>query len=451
MPELWDGSSEAGLNPLSIKSFDSNQVRGGTPYYYTGDIKDIFGQCSDSSGLGSKNICIINSPYYFGCPVGEKCEGSNIERDDIEEGKKSLQQIFAKSYGAWYWDTGTGKCDSKDPVEKKCTVDGEVCDPLNDPPGPCILSFGSCTGIEEVNECEGGIRDGENCTADPSCGVSGSCVSDVCQEGNRAGYSCEGDVTYKGGTETITADETCWFDYDVNNEIDVDDLLSARAQTRLNEIRTKSCKSVETGRVYCEGTIPYPNVICQDGARTLLDCAIPNNECKEIKVCSNDANKICENDPECKTGARYKRDDGWSDWSPLDMEGSNPEILGIEVDGKSADVTITKNGFVNLTFTTDVNDNQEPLVMYKVDWGDGETTVVSGVEMRDRPDINNPHSLYHLYDYWDLKNKNSQGVVGIDCGTPEECKITPSVKIKDNWGLESDLVLFSGKIIVKER
>ncbi len=58
--------------------------------------------------------------------------------------------------------------------------------------------------------------------------------------------------------------------------------------------------------------------------------------------------------------------------------------------------------------------------------------------MRDRPVDDNPHSLYHLYSYWDLKAKEASGAItSIDCTTvPGECRILgyPRVKVKDNWG-----------------
>jgi len=65
----------------------------------------------------------------------------------------------------------------------------------------------------------------------------------------------------------------------------------------------------------------------------------------------------------------------------------------IKVNNSEEDITINSNGFVNLTFNTDVDDEQLPLTTLAVDWGDGETTIVSGIEMRDRPSTDNPHSF----------------------------------------------------------
>lgn len=110
-----------------------------------------------------------------------------------------------------------------------------------------------------------------------------------------------------------------------------------------------------------------------------------------------------------------------------------PRINNIKANKIDAsDITISKNGLINLTFNTRVDSQQLPLVSYEVDWGDGETTLVSGVEMRDRPNPDNPHSLYHLYSYWDLRAKSGT-TPSIVCGAGQ-CSVKPRVKIKDNWG-----------------
>jgi len=122
-----------------------------------------------------------------------------------------------------------------------------------------------------------------------------------------------------------------------------------------------------------------------------------------------------------------------------------PQVLNIKVDGKNNNIEITGSDFVNLTFTTDVDEQQEPMIAYFVNWGDDETTSVAGVEMRDRPLEEKPHSLYHLYDYWDLKRKSAISGSGITCENScpaiycatfrgSYCRVQPKVWIKDNWG-----------------
>ncbi|MEK7097844.1 MAG: hypothetical protein AAB906_03290, partial [Patescibacteria group bacterium] len=123
---------------------------------------------------------------------------------------------------------------------------------------------------------------------------------------------------------------------------------------------------------------------------------------------------------------------------PADYCAIAPKVTNIKVASSTTASSITKTGFVNLTFNSTVDSQQLPLVMYAVDWGDNEKTTVSGVEMSDRQSADNPHSLYHLYDYWDLKAKNASGLGNITCSSDTDgsnyCSIQPKVQIKDNWG-----------------
>ena len=134
-------------------------------------------------------------------------------------------------------------------------------------------------------------------------------------------------------------------------------------------------------------------------------------------------------------------------------------VSNVKINNSASNVNLTKNGFVNLTFNSKADSNQLPLVMYAVDWGDGESTVVTGVEMRSRSNESNPHSLYHLYSYWDLKSKYNSGVVSISC-TADQCTVKPKVQIKDNWGWCNNSTsmndcgywqAFGGTVVVKEK
>jgi hypothetical protein len=170
---------------------------------------------------------------------------------------------------------------------------------------------------------------------------------------------------------------------------------------------------------------------------------------------------------------------------PNDLCGIKPLLYNIKVNGSSSDLNINDNQFVNLTFNSDVDSNQMPLTMYAVDWGDNEHSIVSGVEMNDKPNEENPHSFYHLYSYWDLKSmhavdQNFSGMTndiycgeagndavnfngidsGLDCIAKDCCVVQPKAKIKDGWGFcnnalngmpcpEGGYELFGGWIIIK--
>jgi len=102
--------------------------------------------------------------------------------------------------------------------------------------------------------------------------------------------------------------------------------------------------------------------------------------------------------------------------------------------------------FVNLKFTSLIDANQLPMTAYKIDWGDGETTTLSGVEIKDRPNIDNAHSLYHLYSYWDIIQKEGKSYFTGRFNSPSKCtgaacdandpyrEVTVKVQIRDKWG-----------------
>jgi len=187
------------------------------------------------------------------------------------------------------------------------------------------------------------------------------------------------------------------------------------------------------------------------------------------------------------SGSNYTRDDAAGSWGPPTGQCSGnsrpacsgndcyacpgttcdwcavaPGISSIKVNNVTgSNIQVAQNGFAILTFNSSVDSQQLPLVMFTVDWGDNEYTAVSGVEMRDRPNADNPHSMYHLYSYWDLKAKREvdQGpeeentvfcgdadsqptnfaaaasASGVTCPSERNCCVVkPRIKIKDNWG-----------------
>ncbi len=126
---------------------------------------------------------------------------------------------------------------------------------------------------------------------------------------------------------------------------------------------------------------------------------------------------------------------------PGDFCANPPIIDNIKVNAVEAgNVNLYSSQFANLTFTSQVDSQQLPLIMYAIDWGDDEQTIVSGVEMRGRPNSDNPHSLYHLYSYWDLKAKANRDGSDVDCSIDGagKCMVQPKIKIKDNWGWCND-------------
>ncbi len=135
----------------------------------------------------------------------------------------------------------------------------------------------------------------------------------------------------------------------------------------------------------------------------------------------------------------------------VDNNYNNSDGNNIKVNGEIRDIEINVSNFINLTFNSVIDSQQLPLVMYAVDWSDGNKSVISGVEMRDRPG-ERVHSLYHLYNYWDLQGKDDNED-SITCGTDDQqrdyCTVVPKVKLKDNWdwcnGPENNATELSGR------
>lgn len=132
---------------------------------------------------------------------------------------------------------------------------------------------------------------------------------------------------------------------------------------------------------------------------------------------------------------------------PNDYCAVPPRVENIKIDKNSgANLCLRNNSFINLTFNSVLDSQQQPLVAYEIDWGDDDTNSVSGLSMQARPNPDNPHSFHHLYGYWDLKAKDS-ALASVECAgsggavftaiCPADspcCALQPKIQIKDNWG-----------------
>jgi hypothetical protein len=221
--------------------------------------------------------------------------------------------------------------------------------------------------------------------------------------------------------------------------------------------------SVVTGSFYgtCQNTGDlcfHVNGITTTGTTTAYDlnkadCVTSAGTCNQVDFSGNAIDKLKLLFAKSygawswnSTNSRYEVDNSVSWDLPTTICSSNPRanasdfcailpfVSNIKVNSSAVNVTLTKNGFINLTFNSKADSNQLPLTMYAIDWGDGEKTTVTGVEMRDRPNPDVPHSMYHLYSYWDLKAKASQGGLSNGSCGATSCSVTPRVQIRDNWG-----------------
>lgn len=137
-----------------------------------------------------------------------------------------------------------------------------------------------------------------------------------------------------------------------------------------------------------------------------------------------------------------------------------PTVKNVSVNGKcpadscpQGDFIIHKSGFVELVFNSSVDPNHRPLVAISIDWRNGDVDNISGVQLTDRSDPDNPHKSSHMFDYWTLKAK-SASYPGVTCSDAENgcpgagCDIKPSVKVKDNWDNWSQPVESSQNVVV---
>ncbi|MFA4871824.1 MAG: hypothetical protein WC610_02080, partial [Patescibacteria group bacterium] len=204
--------------------------------------------------------------------------------------------------------------------------------------------------------------------------------------------------------------------------------------------------------------------VCKGSAGCVEDASCEaNNNCQSTARCDdsgtagtwrcqNIPDRVCTKDSDCAISTGYKEvnpSETIRNWdiptSPCALAAINPDgtriaekngpdsnyycyikprIVNILVNDDPAknDIIINANSAVKLGFTVFVDPDQLPLTYYKIDWGDGSDSTVSGASLRDRSDINNnPFTLYHHYDYWGIKGKNrvfdygQQGDDGIYC------------------------------------
>ncbi len=114
-----------------------------------------------------------------------------------------------------------------------------------------------------------------------------------------------------------------------------------------------------------------------------------------------------------------------------------PTIGNIKVDNQISGVQIKSRKAVKLTFNVNIDKEQLPLKGYTVNWGDGSVSNVSGVDLRGRTDPAYPFSLYHFYDFSQVKDAdNNMPLPGTTCST-SNCSVGISISAVDNWNVSS--------------
>jgi len=410
------------------------------------------------------------------------------------KGVEGVKRLFAQSYGTWTWAT-RAKCRGGSNHGNTCPGSGciaggcvdvndiGICKALDDEDETanrgayCVLgSKGGCKKVDGVyldneglpccyqgycakdSECEGGGRDGMYCADNDQC--SGTCSEGKCS--NNSSKTCTTNSNNCSGTcDKYENFGIC--EKTVNSEKEFGELCAANA-ARVGDGNKYVCDTdftCATRQGMCleayndiEGCVPTDDSKCPGG-----ECVMERNYILSDNSESGITRTWGPPSNLCPPGGRpvYNSSIPSADYCAIP-----PVISNIRVNKSSNDIILRATEFATLTFTTDVDAQQMPLVMFSVDWGDGEKTTVTGSEMQDKNNPEFPHLLYHLYSYWDIKEKNiSTGVSS--CSIDFEgnyCIVKPKIRIRDNWGWCNSGTLihdcdfwkeFNGTIKVRER
>jgi len=76
-----------------------------------------------------------------------------------------------------------------------------------------------------------------------------------------------------------------------------------------------------------------------------------------------------------------------------------------------------------------------PLASYRVNWGDGNKSIESGLKINSKPSADDPFILAHYYKF----NESCSNPVDEDKdGTVDYCIYHPKVQVEDNWDMTGD-------------
>ena len=443
-PTQWSSKNSIIKIPILAELPDKSMS---SPYQVRFRYATPYGQINNPDGL-------ISIPTKNDM---EETSDNNIATTESKQGS-TIMGVFAKSYGSWHWDWGVGEggecvntnkfCDNS--YQTKCTNNNNKCD----------LSSNVCA-VSNNYTCEGGVFNGKTCVPNTNS-IDCQLADDL------AKYCFNSDPEQTSGvcnTNSNNPDKACKIN-------DLEDILNTCFSFVSKSSYEGTCKLQSTTQ-QCALTKEYCTIF-DDQTDT---CNKTTGECT-IGICANNESKKCLSDAQCSTNGRYVPDDTITWDVPRKICGENeshavnssdycailPKVINIKVNNKDSNNVILspQDAQVHLTFNSNVDDDQLPLVELRIDWGDGETTSITGMEMRERVNMENPHSFYHIYSYWDLLKKDS-GSDSISCNNSlygNHCEITPKIWLRDNWGWYSQGTIkdtppitpdaFYGSIVVKE-
>lgn len=388
---------------------------------------------TQSSPFGSMNppaysASVLANPYEWdGRPDVNGIQPLYFSREDsaLSAGQEydpyNISRLFATSYGSWEWQGSDLRCSNNASV---------ICD-ITD------------------NQCPGG-----------DCGMK--CISGIGGFIYSATALADADIT--------VSDLAC------TSDLDCESSFSHPTTTSITDYNLLNACDLASNQCGLTGDLCYSNADCE------FDTSCDYAAC----VGGTNTGGYCDREHDCPGGTcagegidlgRYHQTSliGWSlptstcpllagvPTRPSDPFAANaycviPPVVNnanVFVNDVPSGVILKNGEIAHLTFTSDIDSNQEPLVGYYIYWDgvDGanyDITSVSGVEINSQPNLANPHSAYHLYSYWDLKQKNTLSPTDVVCGNQCQsdtecqgvsaiydgpfCRVQPRIKIKDNWG-----------------
>lgn len=505
-PYLWDSKDDtSAIEPLYYNGLTRNSTaawkNGGEPIQYPNmgqlyDYNELKMLFAKSYGVWEWTGKVCNGGYKDGvaCDADGDCISECVS-------VKTCQNV-ANNY-----DSKVGcnsDCDDITIDGAECNTNTNVCDGGCYQGETCSVNITLADSICQENTCERycvgvGSNPDTRCVQDSDCPGYNQAYCDpqdlVCVGGTNNGIACGSDNDCRPycGTSPI-GEGKCWdgsnlgnfcsFDnYDCGTNISTCSSTPSGGKCLGGPLDGESCE------IRDESVNGDANVSCADGTGcTCENSAINFYKGTNIECNPADPQATCDGSGEPRYQPVDKNSDPNLFWGPPenlcngDGEARDPNAY-CAVLPKVEDISITGytdfhpilegGGFVNLTFNSNVDDNQLPMILYAVYWGDNNQTVVSGVEMKDRPiGTDNPHTLYHQYNYWDLSNKYNMnqasstfgntvycGVNGglaktrdgdsaINCPAGKDCcMVRPEITIKDNWGwCNSDISAGTPKI-----
>lgn len=449
--------------------------------------------------INSTNPCYENwEQTFLACPTGERClrnlNNLNLVAPPANP-DSNLQRIFAKSYGRWEWQGNTGYCAGGINDGDPCNYNGNQCSG-----GTCrsrcqmnLHADGNIREVVNVDPSTGALIDRPFCTADADC--AGIVYNTQTAATLSAANTCQAATTVCGAGGSTCITSQC--DPSVLTPAEMTDcttyfsnLVTIPGHMMCSQSLNECDPGSSTGLNECDYISTCEYDTCVGGTNDGVSCTAEHTCTDSYCVLESTAagrympiqggwdvpTRLClDNDGDGDPGPRsiwqesdhqcYSLAAGTSgscfDCAPFtefcDYCAVTPEIYNLKIDGNTGNpaspnpnVEFAENKLVNFSFNSYVDPNQMPLVGLYVNWGDGEATVVTGVEMYNKPNPEAPHSWYHIYDYWELRTKFVQGYApdivcaaagnplpgtGLTCDLGANCcAVQPKVKIKDNWG-----------------